>query len=304
MRSAAPQPEPSGVSARWPARFPIGPWTLEGFSLGGVETVVHVPELRLAIDVGRGPASLIRCDHLALTHTHMDHAGGVPYLLALRQLYGMKLPTLYVPAQMAAAMTAMLRAWEPVQRYSIMPPIVAVEPGERYPIGRDVWIEPFRTYHPVPSNGYIVGRNKKKLRPELAGVSGFELVERKRKGEVIELSVSEKVLSVTGDTLPEVLDMQPQLLEAETVLIECTFLDERKKLVDARAGGHVHMNELMPRAELFAGKRVVLSHFSQIYSDAEIPALLEPFRDAARAEVFAFPTSPQARPEEATTGAD
>lgn len=282
-------PAPSSIV--WPERFAVGPWTLEGFSLGGVETVVHVPELRLAIDVGRGPGSLVRCEHLALTHTHMDHAGGVPYLLALRQLYGMKLPTLYVPAQMAAPMVAMLRAWEPVQRYSIMPTVVPVEPGQRYPIGRDVWIEPFRTYHPVPSNGYLIGRDKKKLRPELLGVPGHELVERKRRGEVIEVTVSEKVLAVTGDTLPEVLDKQPQLLEAETVLIECTFLDDRKKLVDARAGGHVHMQDLLPRAKLFAGKRVVLSHFSQIYAETEIPGLLERFRDAAGAEVVAFPTT-------------
>lgn len=278
----------------WAEQLPVGPWTLQGYSLGGIETVVHVPELRLAIDVGRGPGSLVRCEHLALTHTHMDHAGGVPYLLALRQLYGMRLPTLYVPAQMAAPMQAMLEAWQPVQRYSILPPIVPVEPGQRYAIGKDTWLEPFRTYHPVPSNGYIVGRNKKKLKPELAGIDGPLLAEMRRRGDVIEDVISEKVLAVTGDTLPEVLDMQPQLLEAETVLIECTFLDDRKSLADARAGGHVHLRELMPRASLFEGKRVVLSHFSQIYSEAEVPTLLEPFREAARATVYALPTLPRA----------
>lgn len=274
----------------WPERFEVGPWSLRGYSLGGVETVVHVPELRLAIDVGRGPAALVRCDHLALTHTHMDHAGGVPYLMALRQLYGMKLPTLYVPAQVAAAMTAMLKAWEPVQRYSILGPVVATEAGQRYPLARDVWLEPFRTYHPVPSNGYTLVRQRKKLKPELRGKPGPVLADLRRRGHVIEDIVEDRLLAVTGDTLVEVLDKQPQLLEAETVMIECTFLDERKPLAAARAGGHVHMSELLPRAGLFSRtRRLVLSHFSQLYAESEVVPLLERFRDAARTAVFAFP---------------
>jgi ribonuclease Z len=204
----------------------------------------------------------------------------------------MKLPTLYVPAQMAAAAVAMLRAWEPVQRYAIVPPVVATEPGERYPVARDTWLEPFRTYHPVPSNGYVIVRDKKKLKPELVGQPGQVLAELKRRGEVIEDLVRERVLAVTGDTLPEVLDKQPELLLAETVMIECTFLDERKALADARAGGHVHLQELMARAALFSGKRVVLSHFSQIYQEDEVDPLLDAFREASgAAEVWAFPMS-------------
>ena len=279
----------------WAERLRVGAWTLEGFSLGGVETAVHVPELKLAIDVGRGGAPLVRCDHLALTHTHMDHAGGVPYLIALRQLYGMRLPTLYVPAQMAEAMTTMLRSWEAVQRYSIECPVVPVEAGERYAIAQNVWLEPFRTYHPVPSNGYLLVRERKKLKAELAGVPGPSLAAMKARGEVIEDIVKDKVLAVTGDTLVEVLDKQPHILEAETLLIECTFLDDRKSLADSRAGGHVHVSELMERAQVFGGGRLVLSHFSQIYDEAEVPGLLEPFRQASGAEVLAFPMSARPR---------
>jgi len=275
----------------WPRPFRVGAWSLEGFSLGGVETAVHLPELRLAIDVGRGGAPLVRCDHLALTHTHMDHAGGVPYLIALRQLYGMKLPTLYVPAQIAEAMTAMLRSWEAVQRYSILCPVVPVEPGGRYAIARDVWLEPFRTYHPVPSNGYLVVREKKKLKPELVGQPGQVLAALRAQGQAIDDIVREKVLAVTGDTLVSVLDKQPELLLAETVMLECTFLDGRKSLADTRAGGHVHLSELLERVELLRGHRLVLSHFSQLYDEAAVPALLEPLREALGAEVFAFPMS-------------
>jgi ribonuclease Z len=292
-RPSAPAPASGPRAIGWPERFAAGALTVDGFSLGGVETAVHVPELKLAIDVGRGGAPLVRCDHLALTHTHMDHAGGVPYLLALRQLYGMRAPTLYVPAQMAEALATMLRSWEAVQRYSILCPLVPVEPGERYPIARDVWLEPFRTYHPVPSNGYLVVREKKKLKPEHLGRPGTELAELKRRGEVIEEVVRDKVLAVTGDTLVEVLDKQPHILEAETLMIECTFLDDRKSLADSRAGGHVHLSELMPLAGAFHGKRLVLSHFSQLYDEAEVPALLEAFRDASGAAVYAFPMSPR-----------
>lgn len=272
----------------------LGTLKVGGFSLGGVETQVHLPELRLAVDVGRGRQNLIRCDHLALTHTHMDHAGGLPYLLALRALYGMTPPVVYVPAQMRAVTVAMLDAWAAMQRYPFQSQVIGVEPGERYPITRDTFLVPFRTYHPVPSNGFTVVRDTKKLRDDLKHLSGPELAALKRAGETIERIESRALLSVTGDTLPEVLEKQPHIMESEALILECTFLDDRKALADARAGGHVHMRELMPFAESFRNKQLVLSHMSQLYTPADFGPATAAFRERlpATTELSAFPMDP------------
>jgi ribonuclease Z len=270
--------------------FEIGPYTLTGFSLGGVETVVHIPELRLAIDVGRGPQSIVRCDHLALTHTHMDHAAGVAYLLALRQLYGMAPPTLYLPDQMVEAFAGMLKAWEKVQRYPLTCPIVGMESGKRVPLGRDVSLEAFRTYHPIPSMGYTIVRQKKRLRADLVGLTGPRIAELRRAGDAVDEVVEERLLSVTGDTLPEVLDKQPQILESDTLMMECTFLNAKKPLADARAGGHVHLNELWSRTSSFRNRRLIFSHMSQLHPSAEIELELKPFAASIAPELYRFPT--------------
>jgi len=262
---------------------------VEGFSLGGIETAVILPELKLAFDVGRGRHDLLRCDHLALTHTHMDHAGGLPNLLALRKLYGQSAPTVYVPAQAAADFLAVIRAWEKSQRFPLIEDVVPVEAGQRYPIGRDLWLEPFRTFHPVPSCGYTVIRAVKKLRDELRGLPGPEIARLKREGTPIDRVLEQRIFAVTGDTLPEVLERNPALFEVEVLLMECTFLDDRKKRADARAGGHVHLAELWPFASAFANKTLVLSHFSQIYHPDEVAALLQPFAEAIAPELRCFP---------------
>jgi len=222
----------------------------------------------------------------------MDHVGGLPYLLALRQLYRMTPPTIYAPAQMVEALRDMLSAFEKVQRYPLAGPIVPMFSGEAVSLSPTVSLMPFRTYHPIPSNGYTIVVEKKRLKAELRSLAGHEIAALKRKGEAIEEVVKEELLSVTGDTLVEVLERQPHILAHDTLLIECTFLDGKKPLADARAGGHIHLDELMDRAHLFQNRRLILSHTSQLHRPDEVVGHLKPLAARIPCELWAFPTEP------------
>ncbi len=292
LASQQPMCYPTSLTAHQelhPVTMDLGAFHLEGFSLGGIETALYVPGWRLAIDVGRGRGSLLRAKHIAITHTHIDHAGGLPYLLALRQLYGMDPPTIYVPAQSAAGFAEMLAAWDKIQRFTSRYELVEARPGEAYPIGRGLELLPFRTYHVVPSVGYRVRRTTHKLLPSLRGLPGREIAARKARGEPITAPETRVELAVTGDTLPELFDRTPDLYEARVLVTECTFLDDRKPYAAARAGGHVHLRDLLARADHFANRQLVLSHFSQIYKPTELPKLLRPLAERVAPELLTLP---------------
>ena len=85
------------------------------------------------------------------------------------------------------------------------------------------------------------------------------------------------------------------MLAAPTPILESTFLDDRKSREAARAGCHVHLDEIVERADAFAlTSALALMHVSQLYQPHEVGPILDarlPAELRAKTHVFA-PSGP------------
>lgn len=272
-----------------------GPYTIRGVSVGGVYTSIAVPELGVVFDCGIAPRSHGGIDTILLSHGHADHVGALPALLGIRALHGKtKPPRVLMPAEIVADLQVALAAMTKLQRWPIEIEAIGVEPGQEIALRGDLAIRAVRTFHPVPSLGYVLVRKVAKLRPELVGLDGAQIAAKKRAGESITEAKDQLELAYATDTLVSVLDHSPALLEARVLIIECTFLDERKSVEAARAGCHIHLDELIERADRFRNEHVVVMHVSQLYRPDEVAAILDArVPPSLRARMIPFvPTTP------------
>ncbi|HLL52365.1 MAG TPA: hypothetical protein VK447_02405 [Myxococcaceae bacterium] len=82
-------------------------------------------------------------------------------------------------------------------------------------------------------------------------------------------------LAYATDTLSRVLETAPFVLESRVLILESTFLDEHKTVEDAREYAHVHLDEIIARADRFQNEALVLMHFSQAYHPEAVHRLLQ-----------------------------
>ncbi|MEZ4470666.1 MAG: MBL fold metallo-hydrolase [bacterium] len=251
-------------------------YTVRGASLGGMYTSLHVPELDALFDVGYPLRGGCAASHLFLSHAHIDHLGALPTVIGMRGLSGVqKTLRVFLPAGLEGELQASLDALSRLHRWPLAIEAVPMAPGQEIALRKDLIVRAFRTIHSVTSLGYLFLRRVPKLRAEFADLPGPEIGRRRRAGEDLFEQLDHLELAYATDTLPEVLDRVPELLEARTLILECTFLDDRKSIEAARAGCHIHLDQLLPYEARLKNEALVLMHFSQLYKPSEVLKILD-----------------------------
>ena len=257
--------------------------------MAGLETCIEVPQLRLLLDLGTCSRSAVNQPTVLLSHGHLDHMGAIAQHAARRSLLGMSEGVYVVPRRVAPQVEAFFAAAGELDGQVIPRRVVPLDPGEEHALGKGRVVRAFETFHRVPSQGYTVWEARSRLLPEFRGLPGPRLGELRRAGTRIDESYQVAVLSFTGDTRVEVLE-SAQLQQSECLVIETSFLDELVSVTDARQMGHIHLDELIERAELLPEGDVVLSHFSARYGASDVARILkQKLPDALRERVRILP---------------
>lgn len=265
----------AGYIARVLNHVQAGPYTIRGVSIGGVYTTLQIPELASAFDCGMATRSSSSVKNLFLSHGHADHSGALIALLGIRSLNRGQPPLrVFLPAEIEEPMLELLHKASELQRWELSIETVPMRPGDTFELRRDRSVRAFKTFHPVPSLGYQFFQRVNKLRPEFAHLPGREIGARRKAGHDLFDTEEHLELAYATDTLARVLRTEPSLLETKVLILECTFLDAKKSLEAARAGCHIHLDELLEMADEFQNEHLVLMHFSQMYSPNEVRELL------------------------------
>lgn len=255
-----------------------GPLVVAGGSRAGEGTLVLLPQLRLALEGGRPHRALPPMSTLLVSHGHADHLGGLAYWASQRFLNTMGRGILLAPEAIADDLIALLELHarlEGGRPYQVE--VVRLRDGERHKLRPDMILVPFGTDHWVPTLGARLLWRKHRLRRELAGLPRDEIARRARAGEPVRESVETALLAYCADTGPGLFSGHPEALDAEVVLLECSFFraSDRER---ARSFGHLHVDDLAEVADRLRCRHLVLLHASRRHRLRDVEEYLDALR--------------------------
>lgn len=263
----------------------LGAYRVNAYSVGSRVSWLAFPPFDAIFDIGWCVEPMRHISRLFISHLHIDHALGLSTWLCWRQpfLEEFGAPKVYVPKPMLEEARGYIEAQRRAQNYDFDYELLGLDDGDRVEIEHNRFVEAFRTTHYLPTMGFLVKEKRRRLKESHIGKDGSELQALRMKGEDIHQIVEWPLFAYTSDTCPKLFDRRPDLLEAEILVTECSYIfgsleydPEDESTLGEKDVTHGHVRPLMRRLSGFKGKTLALCHLPITFQNIDIRAFLLP----------------------------
>lgn len=252
-----PPPQEGGLGFLY-----IPPYRVQGYSVAGEITTVQVPELDITFDMGSCPRSALASKFVAISHGHMDHVGGLAYYASQRTFQGMTTGTIICHKDHEGPIRGMMEGFVPLEGQKTPYELIALEPEGEVEIKNSIFLRMFEVAHTTTAAGYVIVEKRSKLKEEYAAYPQEKLRELKDDGVDITRIVEVPLVAYLGDTAPCPALIRRDVLGAQIVICECTFVDADHK-ARADIGKHLHLDNIVEWLPMLKGEKLVLIHLSR-----------------------------------------
>ncbi|MBC9929905.1 MBL fold metallo-hydrolase [Chitinophaga qingshengii] len=252
--------------------------TITGYSTALFSTWYFINELGILFDAGDGVSATLlqksrKITHVFLSHADRDHLGG---LLQFNQLNARDgFPVICYPRDGGSypALEAFTKRFDPQVSGTVWMPVA---PGDEIRIKDDILVIPLRNEHVraapgvIRSLGYKVIQTRRKLRPELAGLTQEDIrkIGQGQGKESTTIEVRRNILSYSGDTPVAGPDTWQ---DTEILIHEATFLGGEEVIVHPSYKNlHSRLEEVIEMVSATNVQQLILGHFSSRYAPEQI----------------------------------